>query len=267
MHTNFEYVFAGFIIILVLTSTQIYSTNLLNRKIADWEQSAGYQKADSFLDMLLLSPGEPSNWCDLPGNPGHIGLSSTNSFEEYTLDARKVERLTLNSSQYISPGVLRSLLGFSSTIGFSLRIVPALNLNISYLGPGQYVATVMDQKGLLVPNINVTAYYVPMPFNPYEDPTILRSVTGIWGNCSLSTPKTSGALVVCVGESGILDIGTYPSSIPLTVQGNHVMSTTNPTVLAVNSTTGTFYGQSSDVASKYVKIDGYTYYAELIVWS
>lgn len=268
MHVNYEYIFAGFIIVLVLTTTQIYSAMLLNRKIADWEQAAGYQTADGLLDMLLLSPGDPPNWYDFPDHPQRLGLASENSFEEYALDPRKVERLTPNSTGYIPPSTLRSLLGISSTIGLSLRIVPALNLTIAYLGPGSYILTIRDLKGLLVPNVNVTAYYVSMPFDPYTDPSMLQKVTNINGYVSLSySPQADASLVVCVGQSDIRGIATYPEDAMLTVQGNHVISSTRPTVLTVDSTTGSFFGYRREVASRYVKIDGYTYYAELMLWS
>jgi len=241
---------------------------LLNRKMADWEQAAGYQMAEGLLDMLLLSPGEPSNWNDFSDDPQRLGLASSKAFEDYALDSQKVERLTPNSTYYIPPATLRSLLGISSTIGLSLRIVPALNLTVTFEEPGEYTLTARDLKGLLVPNVNVTSYYVSMPFDPYADPELRESVTDIHGNASVSySPMANVSLVVCVGQSDIRAIATYPKDTMLTVQGNHVMSSTMPTVLAVNSATGSFFGYKREVASRYVKIDGYTYYAELILWS
>jgi len=270
VHVNYEYILAGFIIVLVLTTTQVYSAMLLNRKIADWEQAAGYQTAEGLLDMLLLSPGEPSNWYDFSDHPQLLGLASVNAFEEYALDPRKVERLTPNSTHYIPPSTLRSLLGISSTIGLSLRIVPALNLTITYVELGNYLLTVRDLKGLLVPNVNVTAYYVSTRFNPCNDTDIqlLERVTSIYGNASLSfdPPKENAALVVCVGQSDVRAIATYPEDALLTVQGNHVISSPRPAVLTVYSTTGSFFGYKREVTSRYVKVDGYTYYAELMLW-
>ena len=267
MHVSYEYILAGFIMILVLTTTQVYSAMLLNRKIADWEQAAGYQTAEGLLDMLLLSPGEPSNWNDFPDDPQRLGLASANTFEDYALDSQKVERLTPNSTHYIPPATLRSLLGISSTIGLSLRIIPALNLTVTFEEPGEYALTVRDLKGLLVPNVNVTSYYVSMPFDPYTDPEIQESVTDIHGNASLSySPRANASLVVCIGQSDIRAIATYPEDTMLTVQGNHVISSTGPAVLAVDSATGSFFGYRREVASRYVKIDGYTYYAGLILW-
>jgi len=267
MHVNYEYIFAGFIMILVLTTTQIYSATLLNRKIADWEQASGYQTAEGLLDVLLLSPGEPSDWHDFPNYPQRLGLASANSFEEYALDPRKVERLTPNSTHYISPATLRSLLGISSTIGVSLQIIPALNLTIASGQPGSYTLTVRDLKGLLVPNVNVTAYYVSTPFDPYTEPDIRWGATDIYGSISLSfSPKASPVLVVCVGQSDIRAIATNPDDALLTVQGNHVTSDARPAVLTVNSVTGSFHGYKREVASRYVKLDGYTYYVELMLW-
>jgi len=267
MHVSYEYILAGFIIILVLTTTQIYSATLLNRKVADWEQAAGYQTAEGLLDTLLLSPGEPSNWGELSYNPQLLGLASANVFEEYALDPRKVERLTPNSTYYIPPATLRSLLGISSTIGMSLRIVPALNVTITPAGSDKYNLTVRDLRGLPIPNVNVTGYYVSMPFDPYTDPEIRRALTDIYGNASLSySPKANASLVVCVGQSDILAISTYPKDTLLIVQGNHVISSLRPAVLVVNSTTGSFFGYMRQVASKYVKLDGYTYYVELMLW-
>ena len=268
MHVNYEYIFAGFIIVLVLTTSQIYSGILLSRKVADWEQAAGYQTAEGILDMLLLSRGEPSNWYEFPDNPERLGLASNNSFEEYGLDPRKVERLTPNSTHYISPASLRSLLGVSSTIGLALRIVPALNLTVTHDGPGNYTLTVRDLKGLHVPNVNVTAYYVSMPFNPYADTDTRRGVTDIHGQFTLDyTLAETDALVICVGQSDIRSITTYPRDGLLTVQGGHVMTSPRPAYLAVNSTTGSLFGYRQEIASRYVKIDGYTYYAELMIWS
>jgi hypothetical protein len=241
---------------------------LLNAKIADWEQAAGYQTAEGLLDMLLLSPGEPSNWNDFSDDPQRLGLASSKAFEDYALDSQKVERLTPNSTHYIHPATLRSLLGISSTIGLSLRIIPTLNLTVTFKEPGEYNLTVRDLKGLSVPNVKVTSYYVSMPFDPYADPELQESVTDVHGNASLSySPRANAGLVVCVSQSDIRAIATYPEDAMLTVQGNHVTSSTNPAVLAVNSATGSFFGYTREIASRYVKIDGYTYYAELILWS
>jgi hypothetical protein len=270
MNVSYEYILAGFVIILVLSTTQVYTTQLLARKIGDWEQAAGYDASESFLDMLILSPGEPSNWGDLPGNPQRLGLASINVFEEYSLDPAKVERLTPNSSNYITPSTLRSLMGISSTTGLSLRIVPALNITIAYQAPGNYSVTVRDLKGLTVPNVNVTGYYFSAPFNPYLEPSTLKKITDTTGTAPLSyEPKANATLLVCVGQSDILSLSAYPKDVllTLTVQGNHVVSSSRSTTMTVNATTGSLFGYDTQVTSRYVKLEGYTYYMELMLWN
>ena len=270
MNVSYEYIFAGFVIILILSTTQVYTTQLLARKVGDWEQAAGYDTSESFLDMLILSPGEPSNWGNLPGNPHRLGLASINVFEEYSLDPAKVERLTPNSSNYITPSTLRSLMGISSTTGLSLRIVPALNITIAYQAPGNYLVTVRDMKGLTVPNVNVTGYYLSAPFNPYIESFTLKRITNTTGMASLSyEPKVNATLIVCVGQSDILSLSAYPKDVllTLTVQGNHVISSSRPATMTVNATTGSLFGYDTQVTSRYVKLEGYTYYMELMLWN
>lgn len=270
MNVSYEYIFAGFVIILILSTTQVYTSQLLTRKVADWEQAAGFDASESFLDMLILSAGEPSNWGDLPGNPQRMGLASSNVFEEYALDPAKIERLTPNSSYYITPSTLRSLMGISSTMGLSLRILPALNVTIAYQAPGNYVVTVRDLKGLTVPNVNVTGYYLSMPFNPYVEPSKLKRITDTTGTASLSyAPKANATILVCVGQSDVLSLSAFPKDVllTLTVQGDHVVSSSRPTSMAVNTTTGSLFGYKTQVTSRYVRLEGYTYYVELILWS
>jgi hypothetical protein len=269
VNVSFEYIFAGLIIILVLTTTQVYTTQLIDRKVADWQQSSGYRTIESLLDSVLLSTGEPSNWADSPALPTRFGLASINTFEDYGLDPFKVYRLNPNSTDYISPATVRSLLGISSTIGFSLRIIPALNVTIASQQSGQYDVFVRDLKGLNVPNVNVTAFQVQMPFNPYTTLTPKSVITNIEGKVHLTfTPQTNSSLVVRVGQSDILVLGTYPnpSNLLLTVQGNHVVSSTRAASFAINSTSGSKFGTWQQVSSRYAKLDGYTYFVELSLW-
>ena len=269
VNVSFEYIIAAFIIILVLTTTQVYTTQLIERKVADWEQSSGYGTIESLLDSILLSTGEPSNWADSPAFPARFGLASINTFEDYGLDPFKVYRLAPNSTNYISPATVRNLLGISSTIGFSLRIIPALNVTITSQQLGQYDIFIRDLKGLSVPNVNITAFQVPIPFNPYTSLSSRHSITDVDGKVRLTfSPQTNSSLVARVGQSDILVLGTYPnpSNLLLTVQGNHVVSSTRAASFEVNSTSGSEFGTWQRVASRYAKLDGYTYFVELSLW-
>jgi hypothetical protein len=269
VNVSYEYILAAFIIILVLTTTQVYSSQLIERKIADWEQSSGYRTIESLLDSILMSAGEPSNWADSSATPIRFGLASSNTFEDYGLDPLKVYRLSSDSPNYIPPATVRSLLGISSTIGFSLRIIPALNVTVVCQEPGEYDLFVKDLKGLCVPNVNVTAFLVSMPFNPYTSLNPILSLTDIDGRAHLIfSPQGNSSLVARVGQSDILALGTYPnpSNLLLTVQGNHVVSSTRTAAFAINSTTGSIFGTWQKVSSRYVKLEGYTYFAELSLW-
>jgi len=261
----YEYILAGFIMLIMIVAVQTNIQTMINNEITLIEHEE-YSTAESILDMILLSPGYPANWGNLTENPVLFGLASEMTTEAYALDAKKVIRLSENSSLYISPGELRSLLGLSSDCNFIIRVTPMLTLNVEG-GGGNYIVTIKDHKGFPASNVNVTGYYVHESLIPSSEQVVSHAISGIDGKCTFSfSPKTDYILVVCASLLDIKTMTTYPSGYDFRVEGDRVIRGEVPLLNSINYTTGSFYGLVTQRTERYVTIDGFTYLFEFEIW-
>jgi hypothetical protein len=59
---------------------------------------------------------------------------------------------------------------------------------------------------------------------------------------------------------------TSPDYLKVRVEEGQVVQSEVPLITSINYTSGLFYGLNTDWATRYVEIDGFTYYFELEVW-
>jgi hypothetical protein len=268
MNAIYEYILAGFMMFVMLVALNLNLQTLISNTTALMMEE-DYNTAESLIDMMLLSPGNPANWSST--TPLVFGLASQESTGTYVLDPKKVIRLDENHTDFpwISPGELRSLLGLTSDINLVIRITPIFPIEIQSQTNGNniiYKITVTNHKGIPLANVNVTGYYVPESLGSGNQ-THLQSVTGINGSCTLTFTKKSGyVLAVCADLIGVETMQTDPPYLRVRVEGGRVVQGEVPLIASLNYTPGSFSGLNTDWAARYVEIDGFTYYFELEVW-
>ncbi len=264
---NYEYICAGIILLLILSVTDISMFNLVTNQLTQIEQEKGLI-AEEILDVILLSPGDPPNWGNYSTAPSSIGFAAQNSLEEYVLDANKVVRMLEDSVYYISPGKARVLLGLSSNFQFSLRMMPVFIIDISSEADGIYTLTLTNHKGLPIPNVNITGFYVPKSLVPGTDYPSTSKITGINGTCVLSFNYTiDNVLVVLANQLDFKVLKTETPNSNVIIEGGVVMESDVPLVQTINYTTGSVFGLKKDSVFRYVTICGFTYYVEFTLWS
>jgi len=271
LHISYEYILAGLVVLLVLTSTEITMYALMSQRLASLKQESGYTTADKILDILLLSPGDPSDWGkNVSETPVSLGLADQNAMRAYFLDPNKVERLHENSTGYISPSEARDLLGLRGSYQFSLRIKPVLSIGISSVEFGVYetfTITVRDTKGFPVPNVNITAYYVPESLASGADYPHGSNITRIDGTCTVTFMAILDVLVVQAEQLGVRVVVTHPSGFNFVVEGGRVFE--SDTLLVTDFppySTGLVSGLDKEFVSRYVEIGGLTYVVEFELW-
>lgn len=239
---------------------------LMSQKLTHLEQEAPYTTADRILDILLLSPGDPENWgTNVSETPAALGLADQTALRAYVLDPRKVARLHENTTGYIAPSEARDLLGLRRTYHFSLRIRPVLKIEVA--GNGTFTLTVRDTKGFLVPNVRMTAFYVPKSLVPGTDYPHESNITSIDGSCTVEfTFQPDRVLVVQAEQSGVRVIATYPSGFNFVVEGNRVFESDTLLVSDLEYSTGSVSGIDRESVSRYVEIKGLTYLVEFDLW-
>ncbi len=252
--------------LLILTSTEATISTLMSQKLTQLEQEAPYTTADRILDILLLSPGDPLNWgSNVSETPTYLGLADQAALRAYVLDPRKIGRLYENSPGYIAPSEARALLGLRRSYHFSLRIRSVLRIEVA--GNGTFTLTVRDTKGFLVPNVRITAYYVPESLVPGIDYPHKSNITGIDGSCTVDfTFEQDRVLVVQAEQSGVRVLATYPSGYNFVVEGDRVFGSDTVLVSELEYSTGTVSGISKESVSRYVEIKGLTYLVEFDLW-
>jgi hypothetical protein len=266
MNAIYEYILAGFMMFVMLVTLHTNMQNLITDTTALIVQEE-YQMAESLLDMILLSPGSPQNWG--PTDPVLFGLAAQDAIDTYVLDPRKVIRLDENCTDYpfISPGELRNLLGLTSDINLVIRITPIFPIEIQPLGDGEYRIVVTNNRGVPTANVNVTGYYVPESQGLNGSWIHDQGVTGIDGSCTLDFGSTEdGYVVVCADLIGVKTMRTSPDYLRVRVEEGQVAQSEVPLINCINYTSGSFSGLNTDWATRYVEIDGFTYYFELEVW-
>ena len=257
---------AGLVVLLILTSTEVTMFTLMSQKIAQLGQEASYTTADKILDILLLSPGDPPQWGEnVSENPVSLGLADENALRVYVLDPYKVARLHNGSAGYIPPSEARTLLGLRRSYHFTLRIRPVLVTEVQ--GNGTFSITVRDTRGFLVPNVNVTAYYVPESLDPEADYPVRTNITGINGSCALDfTSEVGQILVVQAMQSGVRVVATHPTGYNFIVEGDRVFESDTLLISELEYSTGSVSGIYRESVSRCVQIGGLTYLAEFDLW-
>ena len=266
MNAIYEYILAGFMMFVMLVALHSNLQTLISDTTALIMQE-DYNMAESLIDMILLSPGNPPDWSST--NPVLFGLAAQETIDTYVLDPKKVIRLDegYNGSSYISPGELRSLLGLTSDINLIIRISPIFPISIQPQGNGKYEIIVTNHKGVTIANVNVTGYYVPESLGSSSEWSQEQNITDIDGSCTLKFNQTDDyVLVVCADLVGVKTMQTYPPYLRVRVEGGQVIQSDVPLITNINYTSGSFFGLNTDSAARYVEIDGFTYYFELEVW-
>lgn len=267
MNAIYEYILAGFMMFVMLVTLHTNMQNLI-ADTSDLIVQEEYEMAESLIDTILLSPGNPPNWSLT--DPPLFGLASQETTDTYSLDPRKVLRLDENCTEYpfLSPGKLRSLLGLTSDINLVIRITPIFPIEIQSQGNGKYKILVTNQRGVPTANVEVTGYYVNASLGSSSERFQNQSVTAMDGYCTLdfNEEKPGYILVVCADLIGVKSMQTDPPYLKVRVEGGQVVQSEVPLINCINYTSGSFFGLSTDRAARYVEIDGFTYYFELEVW-
>ncbi|MEM2110815.1 MAG: hypothetical protein QXX08_02935 [Candidatus Bathyarchaeia archaeon] len=273
MHVNYEYIAAGIILLLILSISEMNIFTIMRYQLAKMEQETEYPTAERILDMLLLSPGYPPNWGNQSDNPDSLGLAAQNAFRAYVLDISKVARLMENSSYYIAPVTARQLMGLSSNYHFNLTITPVFTISIvnaSSESHMEYNITIRDYKGFLSSNVNVTGFYVPNSLVGNETYNSASAVTDPTGSCILkftnTLPSPNYSLVVCANHLGVKTVQTYPTALNVRVEGGCVLSSEFPMIQTINYATGSVFSMTTESVSRYVEIEGVTYYVKFDLW-
>jgi len=271
MYVNVEYIVVGLMIILILMVVQTNILNVTTHILAGFEQSASYQKVAKILDVFLLSSGEPADWWDYTKYPDPKNISSfglaLDGEEEYVLDIRKLWRLDPSSGGYVSPTLVRSLLGLRSYYDFSLKITPVFTVTITNTS-GDYNIHVSDTTGVGLPNANVTAFYIPSSLQTGVDYNYTSQKTSIDGSCSISFDyNASHGIVLCVNHLGVTTLASKPENLNLRIVGNHVFETQYPLVSSLECETASYTASThTGIVYRYVTIDGVYFYVEYSMW-
>jgi hypothetical protein len=269
MNAIYEYIFAGFMMFVMLVALHTNLQNLVSDTTSLMMQEE-YNMADSLADMILLSPGNPPNWSF--SNPILFGLAAQETTQTYVLDSRKVIRLdekcaNYTDYSYISTGEIRSLLGLTSDINLVIRMTPIFPISITSQGNGKYRIVVTNHRNMTLANVNVTGYCVPKYQGINGNWTSKSSITGIDGSCTLDFKNSTDIyIVVCADLIGVKSMRTSPDYLKVRVEEGQVVQSEVPLITSINYTSGLFYGLNTDWATRYVEIDGFTYYFELEVW-
>ena len=269
MHASIEYISAGVIVFLILGFTGQYTANMVNDHISIIEKNAGVKKADNIIYTLLLSPGQPLDWGLSYEEPELLGLAFENAVKLYQLDKYKVRRLSSNSSNYIPPGRIRDLLGLSAYYYISIRIYPIFNISVSVDVVKERVnLTLVNQWGIPVSNINITATYIDTPVENVSDSDITSfmdlslqaeytfNVTNALGTCTLNCPGVSvdGSLLILANQLGVKSMTTWPNL------SQHIVGT-------IETSMGSVSGYNAEVVYRNVEIEDMNYIVRFTLWS
>jgi len=273
LHVDYEYILAGIVLLLILSVSEMNIFAIMTHQLTRMEQEAEYPAAERIMDTILLSPGYPPNWGNQSADPTSLGLAVQNSLRAYVLDISKVIRLKEGSPNYISPGRARRLMGLSEDYHFNLTMIPVFTIDIvnaSSAGQAKYNITIKDYKGFLVPNVNVTGFYVPNSLIGGEIYPSKSAITGTDGSCVLIfNPLLSNhSLVVYANQLEVKAMQTFSSlpDLPVRVEGGCVMKSDFPIIQAIRYYTGRISELVSESAFRYAEIEGVTYYVKFDLW-
>lgn len=267
MHVNYEYIMAGIILLLIFSVTRANVMSVMTHRLSRMEQETEYLLAERLLDMILLSPGYPPDWGVRSEDPLAFGLASTNALRDYVLDISKVYRLTENSPNHIPPSVARKLMGLSSRYNFNLTITSVFQIEIVNIS-STYKIAVTNYRGFRIPNVNVTAFYVNRsPSISLPSYSQVSKLTNINGECTVTfDPKPNHVLLIYINHLEVKAAKSYPSGLKLRVEGECIVECDYPIIDSITYATGIRSSAYIETASRYVEIDGTTYYVKLDVW-
>jgi len=188
MHITLDNVFAFLILVLILVTIMGYIIPSAYVSFTVVKEHQLEEVAQSVMDKMLLSPGVPENWGDIRIVESEAGLKAFGLQKAngslYELDVDKILRIasvnasttvTLPSTVRVSPDTIARLLGLGNEYGFSIRIMPALNISFEVLSsycikstghgcdfsvPGRIRVTVKTPEGRPVLGANVTGLYI-----------------------------------------------------------------------------------------------------------
>lgn len=203
MHPSYEYIFAALMIFAMLGATV---TTML--PLADVNLSEAYEYqleviADRVLNKILRTPGYPADWgVDLSINYSDtsaiedFGLALAGTGNAYVLDPNKVTKLENNSRldnpYYIPPRDAAEILGLGREYGFSLNIVPALNINVTSFDQNRIYLQVKSQENIPTPNADVSALAIWRQGNKMFNETC-SNMTDWRGECMLEFSEDIGS--------------------------------------------------------------------------
>jgi len=178
LHAVYEYVFTTLIFILIFTASIASLLNIIETPMRHIKQQQLYSTAETVLDALLGTPGDPKDWgsnVTLRAEDLRIlGLSKGLKTDIiYDLDPDKLARLgVMGTGASINESTLSSLLNLGGSesltaYGFSLTLTPVLNISVTptgWVGEGpnllasSFLVTVTTHEEIPVGNVNLTAY-------------------------------------------------------------------------------------------------------------
>jgi len=186
LNVTVEYIVITIIFVAIISSTTYFITNTVNTGIVHISEQQLEVKANTLLEKILLTPGDPPNWgANTSLSPSDIksfGLAKVGG-KLYELDIDKV--LRLNTTGRAIPrnlclgrdDVLRGLGLDPHEYGLMIRIVPAVNASLkirsnytyaieldgnpllSYRVPKVFDLMLADYSFKPAPNANVTVTY------------------------------------------------------------------------------------------------------------
>ncbi|MEM1581466.1 MAG: hypothetical protein QXK89_03015 [Candidatus Bathyarchaeia archaeon] len=167
----YEYLFAAFVVISILLAATFMLTITSEPLRVSSERENLKSIAHTILTRILLDPGDPIDW----GSNTSISVSDLKSFglayqryevspkDAYVLDPDKISRLNKNNPFYISPIEVRKLLGLSDEYGFTIELLPALNIEVNQTEVNKYkisVKSIYNVRPLSDANVTARIYYI-----------------------------------------------------------------------------------------------------------
>jgi hypothetical protein len=266
METALEYISAGIILALILGITGQYSTNMVNDRIINIEQTSGLQLADKIIDTLLLTPGSPSNWGNSIDPPDSIGFALENAIKPYQLDKSKVNCLYNDSSNYIPAYEVRNLMGLSQNYYTSIEIYPMYSIFIQNITSEKFKISVTNQWGIPVStakvkgaytdyaSISSTEVYAFLNGN-LQNAVFQENMTDVNGTCILNfsgSGKKASLLVLCE---------------QLNVKSANIWPKTSCDIInKVKSSVGIDTGFNVEIVYRTIEIDGLNYFCKFKMW-
>jgi hypothetical protein len=207
----YEYLFAAFVVISILLASTFMLTITSEPLRVSSERENLKAIAQRILTQILLDPGDPIDW----GSNTSISDSNLKSFglayqhteispkDAYMLDADKISRLNRENPFYISPTKVRDLLGLSAEYGFTIEILPALDIEVNQTESNTYrvrVKSIHNVSPISDANVTAKIYYI-ISNGLIESYEIGPYKTGADGTININiTPSSDKYVIVLIVE-------------------------------------------------------------------